>query len=186
MTSLHPLQTPFEATTHATFDALMWAFAHPGEVQILPNGEPCLHIAEALLDLETSFFTPNKTLLASIRLTGARERAASEAEFHFYPHFDTTHLEFVRQARRGNLLYPDSSATLIIGCTFGSGGRLRLSGPGIEIARELEIGRLPEGFWQAREAARRYPLGWDVLLVSGSQVIGVPRSTELEIIAEVA
>jgi alpha-D-ribose 1-methylphosphonate 5-triphosphate synthase subunit PhnH len=192
----HPEQTVFEAITHATFEALMWAFAHPGEAQDVPHGDPCLRVAEALLDLETSFFTPDERLRNLVRVMGARERSADRAEFHFYPRLEASHLEFVRQAQRGDALYPHRAATLVIGCAFDSypSQRLRLTGPGIETARELEVGRVPSGFWQAREDARRYPLGHDVLLVSsesgpnglasGGTVLGIPRSTHLELLQQ--
>jgi len=81
----------------------------------------------------------------------------------------------------GTYTYPDQSATLVIGCRLGAGRQLRLTGPGIASAVRLRIDGIPEAFWPLRDHACRYPLGWDVVLVSGDQVAGLPRTTHAEV-----
>jgi len=87
----------------------------------------------------------------------------------------------LREAPIGTYLYPDRSATLVIGCRFELGQLLRLSGPGIQGQSEIDIAGLPEEFWLLRASACAFPLGWDVILVADAEVIGLPRSTRVEV-----
>ncbi len=177
-----PAFTPTEARTRETFLALMWAFSYPGRVQSLPADNPFALIAEALLDLETSYYTPDAALAASLIPTGARNEPLERAEYIFVPSIASTDLESLRRASIGTMAYPDQAATLIIGCELNSnsGARLHLSGPGIKNTLIITVDALPVAFWDLRERTRRYPLGWDIFLVSGRNVIGIPRSTHIE------
>jgi len=78
--------------------------------------------------------------------------------------------------------YPDRSATVVVqvdGLAAGSG--LRLTGPGIREEARLAVAGLPPRFLAEWEENRRlYPLGVDVLLVSGDRVVGLPRTIRLE------
>ena len=171
--------TPEERRTHLAYDALMRALAEPGEPCRLP--EPGLAVAgECLLDLEVSFFTPDPEVRRRLTLTGARPTTPESADYLFLPQVDADTIADAIKASAGDPLYPDRSATLFIGARLGSGGRLRLSGPGIRGSRDLLVDGIAWSFWQERERGRRYPLGWDIFLVDGDQVVGLPRSTELE------
>ena len=79
---------------------------------------------------------------------------------------------------------PDRSATLIIRVDALEGGRsLRLSGPGIETFATIAPLGLPDAFWHARAAlAPVFPCGIDCYLVCGLAVIGIPRTTFVEVI----
>ncbi len=77
------------------------------------------------------------------------------------------------------MLFPDRAATLLIGCQIGAGTPLTLSGPGVNGSVTLQVSGLSTAFWELRNRTRRYPLGWDIFLVDGAQVIGLPRSTAL-------
>jgi alpha-D-ribose 1-methylphosphonate 5-triphosphate synthase subunit PhnH len=176
--------TDSEARNHATFQALMWALSHPGRAQILPGdaSRALVHIAAALLDLETSCFSPDPSLAREIGRTGARALPPSQAAYQFFPELRAADLDLLRHAPAGTYVAPDEAATLVLGCELGRGRRLRLRGPGIQREAELQVGGLPEPFWELRAAAIRYPLGWDVLLVSGGRVIGLPRTTVVEVV----
>lgn len=173
-----PLRSAAEAQSHALFQALMWAQSYPGEAQATPH-TTLEAIGETLLDLETSFYTPDDALAAALRRTGAKAKALREAEYLFFPTLTEDKLTSLRGAQRGDLLYPDRSATLVLGCHFGQGAHLRLSGPGIETATTLTVGGLPLAFWALRNETRAFPLGWDVFLSDGAKIVGVPRSTEV-------
>ena len=77
--------------------------------------------------------------------------------------------------------YPDRSTTIAIVLPSLTGGAtLTLRGPGIEDTRTMAPVGLPEGFlgqWADNRAL--FPRGVDVLLLSGGQVIGLPRTTRL-------
>lgn len=177
-----PAYTMEEARTRKTFLALMWAMSHPGRPYSLPvRGLDAFRvIGETLLDLETSYYSPNFNLSSDFAHGGARPLPPDRAQYHFYPEMLSTHLETVAQASAGTMLNPDRSATLVIGCEVGSGRTFRLSGPGISYHTDLKIDFIPDAFWELRRKVARYPLGWDVFFVSGGQVVGLPRSTTLE------
>ncbi|GHF64904.1 alpha-D-ribose 1-methylphosphonate 5-triphosphate synthase subunit PhnH [Deinococcus metalli] len=175
-----PTQTPMAARTLVTFRALLAALSSPGEVIALPAGhDPFALIGETLLDLETSFHTPDAALRARLGDTGARPLPAHEADYIFFPVLDDAALAALREARRGDPLEPQRAATVIIGTTF-VGDAVTLRGPGISGVRRAALG-LPPAFWTQRLAALSYPLGWDAFLVAPDAVAGLPRTTRVEV-----
>ncbi|MGI4813471.1 MAG: phosphonate C-P lyase system protein PhnH [Janthinobacterium lividum] len=82
----------------------------------------------------------------------------------------------------GDPAYPDRSATLLLEVErFESTAPLVLRGPGIEHTQPLAVSGLPPDFprqWQANQS--RWPLGVDVLLICGTAISGLPRTTTLE------
>lgn len=77
---------------------------------------------------------------------------------------------------------PDISTTLIVECEALSGGKaLRATGPGIKSAITIAPQGLPEGLWEERSALRALlPLGVDLFLTAGSQIMALPRTTRIE------
>jgi alpha-D-ribose 1-methylphosphonate 5-triphosphate synthase subunit PhnH len=182
-----PVYTPEEARTRETFLALMWAMSYPGRPYALPStvgrrdaASRLLVIGETLLDLETSFYAPDFELANAYARFGARPLPPERAQYHFYTELLSRHLATLEQASAGTMLYPERSATIILGCALGSGQTFRLSGPGIAYHIDVKIDFVPDALWELRARVARYPLGWDVFFVSGSQVIGLPRSAMLE------
>ncbi len=85
----------------------------------------------------------------------------------------------------GDDRFPDRSATLLVLCGSGhTGSPVDLSGPGIATAVRVAPGNLTQRFWlDAIANAKLYPLGVDLLLVSGTQIMGLPRSTRIDGVA---
>lgn len=179
-----PLYTPAEARARETFLALMWALSYPGRVYDLPGGNPLTLIGEALLDLETSFFTPDRDLSHVLMQTGARLLPAEAAAYHFYPVLDDRALESIERASVGTMQFPDQAATILVRAVLESGAPLRLRGPGIQDENLITLGDVPAHFWTLRQRAMRYPLGWDVYVIDGSRVVGLPRSTTIEVLED--
>lgn len=181
----HPAYTTDEQLSRETFLALMWSLSYPGRAYPLPVSDLSAWqlIGDTLLDIETSFYTPDTTLPAYLARNGARSLAAATAAYHLYPALDEAALEAVGAASVGTMLYPDSGATLFVGCTLGNGTTLTLSGPGIppDTVQAVSVAGVPAAFWALREARLRYPLGWDVYLVAGRQVVGLPRTTQIKV-----
>lgn len=179
----HPLISEPEGRTQETFAALMWALSYPGRPQPLAGTELRRFelIAEALIDLETSYYTANQELAQRLRFTGARAHPYTTAQYQFFPVLAPDDLDSLRGVPVGTYAYPDEGATIVVGCTAGEGETVHLSGPGIPHPLRLQVGGLPSGFWHVREQAIRYPLGWDIFLVTADSVIGVPRSTFVEV-----
>jgi alpha-D-ribose 1-methylphosphonate 5-triphosphate synthase subunit PhnH len=174
----HPIYTVYEARTRSTFLALMWAFSYPGRIHTLPEGAAFDSVAMTLLDLETSYFTPDNALAAHLATTGARGLTPERAAYHFYPELTVDALRHIEHANPGTMLYPDDGATLIISAQLGSGTTLTLKGAGIPTEQKIQVANIPAAFWALR-SQWRFPMGWDIYLIDGQQVIGLPRSTQV-------
>lgn len=173
--------TAEEMRSNATFDALMWALARPGRIQPLPFSGLAV-LAESLLDRECTFFCSEEDLRAEIVRTGADAVPLPQAEYVFISLADGRQVAALADALHGNLLYPDASATVFAPATIGSGTRLRLSGPGIDGMLDIAVDGVDPKFWALRAEAIRYPLGWDVYLADAESLIGIPRSTTIEVL----
>ena len=81
----------------------------------------------------------------------------------------------------GTLEYPDRSTTLIVQVDTLSGGKNRiLRGPGILDHSSMRAGSLPPDFVSRMQFNRaQFPLGVDLLLVCGTELIALPRSTHV-------
>jgi alpha-D-ribose 1-methylphosphonate 5-triphosphate synthase subunit PhnH len=179
-----PILSVDEARTQQTFRALMWALSYPGRPQALPfaGRAALLAIADTLLDLETSYYCADPELGTALARSEARPLAVAHAAYQFYPLLLEHMLSLLATAPVGSHAYPDEGATLIIGCELGAGQMLRLSGPGIPGATQLRVAGVPPQFWALREQACAYPLGWDLLLLAGDQLVGLPRSSRVEVL----
>lgn len=181
----HPQFTEYEKRTRHTFQMMMWAQSYPGRTfdLLASNHKAFIDIGQSLLDLETSFYCDDETLTAELNKTGARHLSSDRAAYHFYPTLSDGQLDTVKQASIGTLMYPDQSATLFIGCKFGQGTSLKLEGPGIppDTVQHIQVDNIPVAFWQLRERAIRYPQGWDVYLLDGKSLIGLPRTTRITV-----
>lgn len=223
-----PVPNADEARDNATYEALMWALARPGEVQRLAAGtgaanaapvsgagaapafeehtvltgagmtgspakgadmpapsdaakmspaSPLAAIALALVDLEVSSFTDDPALAPILARTGSRGVSMAAADYLF---LTADPLPAARAAKTGSGLHPETAATLIVAAATGGGARLRISGPGIDGAREIAPAINPE-LWAIRARAA-YPLGFDLFIVEGDRVIGLPRSVTVEVL----
>lgn len=139
-------------------------------------------VGKALLDLETSFYTEDPDLRQSFERRGARFLGPEKASYQFYPAVGQRELASLHEAPVGTLLSPEQSATVVVGCRFERGLKLQLSGPGVKGLKHIQVSGLPKAFWALREERVSFPLGWDVFLVSSHGVVGIPRSTKVEVV----
>ncbi len=176
----YPVYTETEARSRETFLALMWALSYPGNIQYLPESTNGFRlIAESLLDLETSYYTPDSDLTQILAFTGAQTLPAEQAAYHFYPTMGHTAIADLQKANIGTMLYPDTGATLIIKCRLGSGTKLIVQGAGVRNQAAVLVDDIPEAFWDFRASACHFPLGWDIYLVDEERVVGIPRSVQV-------
>jgi alpha-D-ribose 1-methylphosphonate 5-triphosphate synthase subunit PhnH len=177
--------------SQAVFRTVLAALANPGKVRVVPASPPdvagCPPAAMALmltlLDYETPLWL-SQSLQADQGLrehiafhTGA-PKAASPARCAFAlvdARRDPLDLELFHP---GEAEYPDRSTTVIAILPVLAGGPLlSIAGPGIRSVETLGPTGLPDDFasqWRANR--RRYPLGVDVMLVAGAEMIGLPRT----------
>jgi alpha-D-ribose 1-methylphosphonate 5-triphosphate synthase subunit PhnH len=169
-----------EQRCNATFEALMWSMARPGEPQMLP-ALGLAGVVETLVDIECSVFAEDQALRTYAAETGARiVDDPADADHVFLESLDAPEALLVA-IPCGSALYPDDGATVVANAPHGRGHRLRLTGPGIEGVRELALGVSP-AFWNLRAQLCAYPEGFDLLLVDGPAVVGIPRSTKVEVL----
>lgn len=175
----HPIPSDFETRTNAMYEALMWALSRPGLVRRLPTAGPSA-IVEALLDRECAVYCDDTELSQIASRTGAAIVAPEVADHLFLTQEpDNAVLTSLRQ---GSDMYPEDGATLILPAGFGTGFRLRLTGPGVDGALGICISGISSAFWAARTRIMRYPIGFEVFLLDGDQVMGLPRSTSIEVL----
>ncbi|WEM44149.1 phosphonate C-P lyase system protein PhnH (plasmid) [Photobacterium sp. DA100] len=82
----------------------------------------------------------------------------------------------------GNEEYPDRSTTIVIETDgFFSGQQYKLTGPGIKDEQYIQLGELSSVVKNALLVQGEvFPLGLDLIFVSGEQVVAIPRSTSVE------
>ena len=186
MDSPPPVPSPQQSADMECFDALLWALSRPGSTRELPlesaAARSMLAIGNCLLDLETSFYADDATLTHAFVSRGARSLPASQAEYLFLTHWNPSALSAIEQAKRGEPLYPDRSATIFAPVSGSQGIHTRWTGPGIESSIEVDISGIPGEFWTIRERQLDYPLGWDVVLVFAGGLLGLPRTTQVELL----
>lgn len=166
-----------ELRSNATFEALMWALSRPGDVRTLP--EPGFGpIVETLVDFECSAYADTPAMRERIMASGATlAEGIGSADHVFLAALDGAE---IAQINCGSALYPDDGATLVAAVAH-SGQRVRLSGPGIKDTTEIALAVSP-GFWAMRDMLCLYPEGFDIFFVDGDRVIGIPRSTKVEVL----
>jgi alpha-D-ribose 1-methylphosphonate 5-triphosphate synthase subunit PhnH len=165
------------------FRELVEAMSRPGEVRDLAawtDGAPAARaVLAALLDGETSLADPHDCLHESEwPLLQARRADAQSARYVLAdgsraPAFEPC---------VGKLESPELGATLVLAVqAVGAGAlRVRLSGPGIEGNRELNVGGLHAG-WLAQRAlwVDGFPLGVDMILADAGRIAALPRTARL-------
>ncbi|MEF2549849.1 phosphonate C-P lyase system protein PhnH [Aurantimonas sp. A2-1-M11] len=177
----------------AAFSAIMNAFARPGTIVDLaglarppaPVPPAAGAFLAALADYDTPLWLDEAALGAGIAEwltfhTGAAI-VSDTAAASFALACDPSALPPLSRFAGGTADFPDRSATLIL-CLpdLRDGPPLALTGPGIEREAFANPQGLPDGFlagWADNRGL--YPCGIDVLLVAGSEALGLPRTTKI-------
>ena len=178
----------------ATFGALMDALANPGQPQALaaPLEAPAglalelAAVALTLCDHDTNVWLEPDLMEAEPILAWMRFHTAaplttdpSRAAFAFVSSADG--LPRLDQFALGTDEYPDRSTTIALSVPSLTGGNeLVLRGPGVNDHWHIAPQGLPADFlaqWTDNRAL--FPRGVDLLLVSGGQVLGLPRTTRI-------
>ena len=178
----------------AVFRSVLEALSRPGRLQTLPEADALQPPAPlsrglsalllTLLDTETTLHLAgglgsDAAWLYARFHTGVAQAGAHSAHFVAQRAADAT----LDGLALGSDEAPQDGATLIVEAPTLSGERsLRLTGPGIETAATLGLCGLPRRFWAQRIALQReFPRGVDLLIVCGTQLVGLPRSTHIEL-----
>lgn len=175
------------------FRAILDALANPGQVQDLPvpavaNPGFSIEFVSTLLTLtdhDTPIWLAHCYRLEAVTAfvgfhTGAPIVAdPAKAQFAF---IDSASLPSLDRFNLGTQEYPDRSTTVVVHVPALTGGpEMTLRGPGIKSTITIAPMGLPDDFVaQWSDNRELFPRGIDLLLVSGGQVLGLPRSTRIE------
>jgi alpha-D-ribose 1-methylphosphonate 5-triphosphate synthase subunit PhnH len=174
---------------------LLRSMANPGQWENFPKtdmhsptgflsafqmGCRCLLDAEPMIWCELGN-SPLISALSDLRLRWTSD--PSEADYLLLNLDPSRIMNCIHSLKVGTPLYPNASATLLIGVPNRNGSfqKANLSGPGIRGERIASLPAIDGNFWSARNTACRYPLGWDVILFSNEAVMSVPRSTNINL-----
>lgn len=166
------------AVQQVAFRGLAQAFSHPGKVQVLSH--PALLLAPAtLLDGATSFADAQCLLDEADRARLETPLTAPDSA-HFVLVNGATAPDFTPAL--GTLESPELGATLLLTVQgFHEGQALTLSGPGIAGQREIRVNGLDPAWVKARaDWNAAFPLGVDMLLLAGHEVMALPRTTQIK------
>lgn len=185
----------FQDTVHdaqQSFRQILAALARPGQVQKIgtevpaPPGLMCATAAAALtlLDLEiTVWLQPGFDHGVPQWLvfhTGCRMiDLPAQADFAMVG--DASRCPELAAFHQGQDEHPEASTTVLVQVPALTGGEVvQLQGPGID-GKVTVAPQVAAEFWhQWRQNTRRYPLGVDVLLLSGPNLLGLPRTARID------
>jgi alpha-D-ribose 1-methylphosphonate 5-triphosphate synthase subunit PhnH len=177
-----------------TFRALMDALANPGQVQSLaaPLEAPAglapelAAIVLTMCDHDTSVWLDtnlmeSEPVLAWLRFHTASPITTDPSRANFALVSSADALPALEQFALGTDEYPDRSTTIALHIPSLTGGAdLMLRGPGINDHAHIAPQGLPDRFLEQWTQNRgEFPRGIDLLLVSGTEVLGLPRTTRI-------
>jgi alpha-D-ribose 1-methylphosphonate 5-triphosphate synthase subunit PhnH len=164
------------AQAQSCFRAVLRALSRPGEIVEIAGDLPAVSaILLTLADASTAVSIEDTARDWLVFHTGARMAALEDADFVVARNRPPLGL-----LRNGTDDEPEDGATLILDVEGSEGRQCRLTGPGIESETILAL-PLDEEFFAEWNAQRQsLPRGVDVLLCAGRQVIGLPRSVNIE------
>jgi alpha-D-ribose 1-methylphosphonate 5-triphosphate synthase subunit PhnH len=193
-----PILTGFSDNSRQSneiFRTVMNALSHPGRVFDLTSEIACptalnraaTAVVMALADYETPIWlAPNVAsdqATAHFNFHTGCTVSATAADALFAIANTTSDLSFLESLAVGTSENPHQSATLILMIDgFADAEGLKLSGPGIKDLAYVNPQRLPDDVISLiTQNEKLFPLGIDLLLASDDQLVGIPRSTKLEI-----
>ncbi|RDU96187.1 phosphonate C-P lyase system protein PhnH [Trinickia dinghuensis] len=138
-----------------------------------------------LVDFSTPVWlqAPDAALAQAIRFHTGAPLADESDEAAFAYIVDGENMPPLDAFSLGTPESPQNSATLLIRAAALEGGRpLTLSGPGIRSSVGIAPAGIADTFWHERASlAAHAPCGIDCYLVCGRSVIGIPRTTRVEV-----
>lgn len=189
--------------TQAVFRTLLDALARPGTIGVIETPLPCADAPAAgspaaekraglaafaallaLADYATPVWLaqPDAALAAALRFHADAPLVQEPHAAAFGYVHDAHALPALDAFMSGTAESPEHSATVFVRVDSLTGGApLTLRGPGIESTRNIAPAGLPERFWRERAAlAPLFPCGIDFYLVCGDSLMGLPRTTFVE------
>lgn len=195
-TDLRPGFGDYVMDAQATFRAILHAMSYPGRVMeagAALEPPPPLHRATAaiglsLFDLDTPVWLDDAAetpeVKAFFQFHCGCPFVASPGDARFAVIADASRMPALADFDSGTDEAPDRSATVLVQAERflqGSGG-VALTGPGIEERVSILVDGLAREFWEQRRAQQHlFPRGLDLVFAADYRLIGLPRTTRLEL-----
>ena len=175
------------------FRQLLQAMSRPGhiiQIERLPEAPAPLSgaaaaLALSLFDLDTPIWLSEEQRAGAGNYIAFHTGAPLVDEIgaaSFVLVADGNELPDLTQVAAGDAEYPERSATVIVQVArlqVAPGRRLR--GPGVLGHVDVKVEGLSEDFWNTWQAnQKRFPLGFDAVLVAGDMALGLPRTVTIE------
>jgi alpha-D-ribose 1-methylphosphonate 5-triphosphate synthase subunit PhnH len=171
-----------------TFRELMGAMARPGRLTAITPSKAGLltDVLDVLLDHEVVFCVlgENKDLMEQriTATTGSMTADIGSADFVITAAKDTG--DELYKAKRGSLEYPDNGATVIyfsvVPYENKNNQEFIFKGPGVAPGFGPVAPGIPESeLKKLSEINSDYPLGVDVVIISGNSLLCIPRSSKI-------
>lgn len=176
------------------FRKMMDSFAYPGKINKIISFEKykgnlfpqTIDLITALVDGEVSFYIYKEDKDAEEEIiirTNTRTDIISKADYIVIGlNYEYEICDCLKKIKRGNLINPHSSGTLIIEVKeILDEGNISLKGPGIEDVNKIGIDRY--GWIETRsEINSEFPMGVDIILIDRyKNLLCIPRTTKIEV-----
>jgi len=181
-------------SSQSVFRAVMNALARPGSIQTiadamhapLPLMQATAGVALTLFDHDTPVwlddrFAADSEISAWLRFQSDAPLTSDTSRAAFALIHNGANVPNFENFASGTPEHPDRSTTLVVQVdTLTEGPELVLRGPGIKGAASLRAGALPSNFVERLRANwASFPQGVDLLLVCGTELVALPRSTHV-------
>ncbi len=177
---------------HIAFRTALDALANPGivhtiDVELPDVGIPvgALAMLLALVDGDTPLWA-SPSVSESTRTYLRFHSGARFASFHSASAFAyvaaVDELPDISSFSAGSAMSPEDSTTIIV-CVddFISGATAVLDGPGCREPRRVSPAGFTDSLWdELAKNHARFPIGVDLLLIAGRDIVGIPRSTRID------
>lgn len=172
-----------EQLNRQNFKSLSDALAMPGKITQLKSvfGSHLLGVANVVFFSEVSYYYSGDEDITLIEaITNPKITTIQEADYIFSDMIDA---HYINEAKKGDYLNPDFSATLIFKCVDFNSYTYSLSGPGIDGEKEVNLPCNKEFVEVLMKKNSDYPLGIEVFFINSiGELMALSRTTTLEVL----
>jgi alpha-D-ribose 1-methylphosphonate 5-triphosphate synthase subunit PhnH len=166
---------------HRLFRTALLALAYPGRPMPAPAGSD-RDLARMMLEATWPDTAPIWSTDSTLLPPGRPSAGAADADVLLVLG-PTSHGRLV-EARRGTEELPENGATAIyiVDPAVAPQTRVRLSGPGVADTTSVTLPLTAGELADRAVCCEHLPLGVDLLAVTGGTIVGLPRTTQVEVV----
>lgn len=172
-----------EQFNRQNFKSLSDALAMPGKITQIKKvfDSHLLAVANVLFFSEVSFYYSGDEDITLVEaITNPKATTMQEADYILSDVIDT---RLINEAKKGDYLNPDFSATLIFRCEDFNNYTYLISGPGIDEKKEVNLPCNKEFIDILMQKNSDYPLGIEIFFINSiGELIALSRTTKVEVL----